>query len=280
MPPAESRTGPGRLGWKARPRRPQPPETVPPPRPEPETPLRYLFVVAYGRSGSTLVQGLLNTLPRTLVRGENNLYILPLYRAMASARDFKRKYGQGTTRPTSAFYGLPSLRPAHFAESTRDLVVAQLLGRARRADFDVVGFKEVRWQRIRKGEQADFFDFMDEAFPGAQYVLNQRNFEDVAGSGFWQGREPGAVRHSVGRVEQIHEHLRSTRPDRVFDTRYELFTALEDDDAVEKQLRGLAEFVVGTCDETLLRAMRNTLTVGHGPHPFGTSRGRRKPRPR
>jgi hypothetical protein len=235
--------------------------------------------VAYGRSGSTLVQGLLNTLPRTLVRGENNLYILPLYRAMASARDFKRKYGRGTTRPTSAFYGLPALRPAHFADSTRDLVVKQLLGNARRADFDVVGFKEVRWQRVRKHEEAGFFDFMDKAFPGAQYVLNHRNLEDVAGSGFWQGLQPGAVRHAVRRTEHIQEHLRSTRPDRVFDTRYELLTAQDDDDAVEKQLRGLAEFVVGSCDEALVGAMRKTLAVGHGPNPFGTSRGRRrKPR--
>jgi hypothetical protein len=280
MPPAESRSGPGRLDWKARLRRPQPPEPVPPPpRPGPPGALRYVFVVTYGRSGSTLVQGLLNTIPRTLVRGENNFYILPLYRAMAAAQQVKRRYGRGSSNPTSAFYGLHALRPADFAEFTGDLVVKQLLGETPGTDLDVVGFKEVRWQRIRKAEQADFFDFMDAAFPGAQYVLNQRKFEDVAGSGFWQGREPGAVRHSVGRVEQIHEHLRSTRPDRVFDTRYELLTAQEDDDAVEKQLRGLAEFVVGSCDEALLAAMRNTLSVGHGPHPFGASRGRRKRQP-
>ena len=35
----------------------------------------YVFVVTYGRSGSTLVQGMLNTMPRTLVRGEHALSI-------------------------------------------------------------------------------------------------------------------------------------------------------------------------------------------------------------
>ena len=34
----------------------------------------YVFVVTYGRTGSTLVQVLLNTLPRTLVRSENGMF--------------------------------------------------------------------------------------------------------------------------------------------------------------------------------------------------------------
>ena len=279
MPPALSRPGPRGLGWKARLRRRRPKRSPFPSRLDPDAPLRYLFVVACGRSGSTLVQGLLNTLPRTLVRGENNLYILPLYRAMASTRDFKRKYGRDTTRPTSAFYGLPALRPEDFADFTGEFVVKQLLGDVPRSEVDVVGFKEVRWHRVRPEEERDFFDFMDHAFPGAQYVLNHRRLEDVAASGFWQGRKPGAVRYAVWRTEQLQDHLRATRPDRVFDTRYELLTARNDDGAVEKQLRGLAEFVVGSGDDSLFQAMRTTLKVAHGPHPFGASRvGRRRPR--
>jgi Sulfotransferase family len=234
-------------------------------------PLRYLFVLAYGRSGSTLVQGLLNTIPRTLVRGENNLFILPIFRSMVSARAFQQKYGKGTIRPTSAFFGLPDLRPDVFADVTRDLVVKQLLGSVRHYEVDVIGFKEVRWNRIREDEQGDFFDFMDRAFPGAQYVLNQRNVEDVARSGFWRGQMPEAARNAVRRVEEIHEHLRITRPERILDIRYEQLTG-DDESASEKQLRALAEFVVGSCDEELLAAMRKTLAVGHGPNPFGRSR--------
>ena len=68
---------------------------------------QYVFVVTYGRSGSTLTQGMLNTLPRTLVRGENNLYLLPLYRAYNGLKTFAEKFaGAGAAKPTSAFYGL------------------------------------------------------------------------------------------------------------------------------------------------------------------------------
>jgi hypothetical protein len=232
-----------------------------------EPPLRFVFVVTYGRSGSTLVQGLLNVLPRTLVRGENNFYIFSLYEAMVHARGFRRQFGkQRNERPTSAFYGLWSLQPGHFDDLTRDLVVKQLLGATERRDVDVIGFKEIRWNQIDSDAQVDFFDFMDRAFPGAQYVLNRRNHGDVKASDFWRGRRPEEFVEIVSRIEEIQNFLRTTRPDRVYDTQYELLTGA-DDSAVEKQLRGLAEFVTGSCDDALLAELRDTLTVGHGPHP-------------
>jgi hypothetical protein len=235
-------------------------------------PLRYIFVVTYGRSGSTLVQGLLNTLPRTLVRGENNFYILSLYQAMVRVRTVKRKYGgPRSTRSASAFYGLPSLRLSDFADFTRHLVVRPLLGDAKRSQVDVVGFKEIRWDQVSREAQADFFDFMDDAFPAAQYVLNRRNHDDVRTSDFWRGRASEVFVDTVTRIEEIQEFLRVTRPDRVYDVEYEVLTGA-DDSASEKQLRGLAEFVTGSCDDVLLAALRSTLAVGHGPKPFGASR--------
>jgi Sulfotransferase family len=245
--------------------------------PKPD-PLRFVFVVAYGRSGSTLVQGLLNALPRVLVRGENNFYVLPIYQSMVLARRFRRRYhGPGSNDITSAFYGVNGVRPADFAAFARDLVVKQLLGEEARRRLDVIGFKEVRWHHIGADEEADFFDFMDLAFPGAQYVLNERDHQSVVTSGFWRRSDPGEVVHAVTRTEEIHGYLRATRPERVYDTRFEVLTG-DDDAAVEKQLRGLAEFVVGTCDDAVLAAMRETLTVGHGPRPFGASRRRRRRR--
>ena len=41
--------------------------------------LGYVFVMTYGRSGSTLLMGLLNTIPGYLVRGENDDALRYLY---------------------------------------------------------------------------------------------------------------------------------------------------------------------------------------------------------
>lgn len=244
-------------------------------RPQPR-PLRHVFVVTYGRSGSTLVQGLLNTMPRVLVRGENSLYVLPLYRACAQAMAFRELHQRH--RPgqvSSAFYGLRSVRRQRFVQATRRLVTDTLLGDVSRRDVDVLGFKEVLWHQVRPEETAGFFDFLDSAFPGARYVLNQRTHEHVASSGFWQKHDSQEVFAAIERVEEIQAFLRESRPERVLDTRYELITS-EDREVSDAQLRRLAEFAVGRCDEELLGELRETLRTGHGPYAFGASHGRRK----
>lgn len=239
---------------------------------------RYVFVVTYGRSGSTLVQGLLNTLPRVLMRGENGFYLLPLFHAMASVDGFRHTHLRHHPRAqNSAFYGLHVIKPRSFVTMTRTLVTGHLLGRVDPQSVDVLGFKEVLWYRVQPAETGPFFDFLDRAFPGCLYVLNEREHARVVGSGFWQAKDEGTVLEAIERVEDIQGFLRRTRPERTLDVRYELLTS--DDPAVsEAQLKSLAEFVHGSCDDHLLETMRGTLEIGHGPYPFGTSRNRRERR--
>jgi len=245
-----------------------------------EHPLQFVFVVTYGRSGSTLLQGLLNTLPRVLVRGENGLYVLPIYRACAQAMAFRERHKRH--RPgqvTSAFYGLRSVRRPRFVRATRTLVTETLLGPVPRDQLDVIGFKEVRWDEIRPEETEGFFGFMDSAFPGARYILNQRAHDRVAASGFWQDHDTDQVFAALERVEDIQAYLRRSRPGRILDTTYEQITSA--DEAVSRaELRAIAEFVVGSCDDILLDTLQETLRGAYGPHAFGASHGRRERRER
>lgn len=239
---------------------------------------RYVFVVTYGRSGSTLIQGLLNALPRTLVRGENNFYVLHLYRAWADLRAFRELHLKHNPRANhSAFYGLHEIRPASLVRTTHDLLTEHMLGSVRPRQVDVLGFKEVLWHRVTEEEVADFFDFLDRAFPDCRFVLNQRDHAAVVGSGFWQDQDREEVMSAIRSVEKIQEHLRETRPDRVLDLHYEQVTS-DDPATSDAQLRAISEFVTGTCEESTMDAMRTTLSTGHGPFPFGKSRGRRERR--
>ncbi len=234
----------------------------------------YVFVVTYGRSGSTLVQGLVNSLPRTLMRGENNLYVYPLFEASVLATEFRDKHeNHGIRKETSAFYGLGGIDEQAFAAAARDLVTSQLLGEEAGSSVDTIGFKEVLWHRVPAGQTAAFFEFMDRAFPDAKYVLNGRSHDDVVGSGFWQTGTEDDARAAISRVEEIQAFLRESRPERCFDTVYETLTGGEGP-ARDDMLRELATFVTGACDEALLQKLQATLTVGHGPNPFGASRGR------
>jgi hypothetical protein len=231
---------------------------------------RYVFVVAYGRSGSTLVQGLLNTLPRTVVAGENNFYVLPIYRALASVREFRHEHKRhGIKDPTSAFYRLGRNGRGPFVQAMNRIVTAGILGNDKKS-YDVIGFKEVRWFRIEPEETEGFFAAMDEAFPGARYVLNSRNPEQVVKSGFWSRVDQHEALATIERTAAIQEYLRESRPDRTLDVPYE---DLVDPDRAEERLRLMAEFVTGRppSDELLGRLLEK-LSVGHGPRPFGERR--------
>jgi hypothetical protein len=240
---------------------------------QPTTLPRFTFVVTYGRSGSTLVQGLLNTMPGGLVRGENNLFILQLFRSWSALRDFNKKYAglAGERGVQSAFYGIDEFRPNEFADAVRDLVLPQLYGSVDPAEVDVLGFKEVLWHRIRPKETAAFFEFFDKVFPDAHYILHRRAHEDVSTSGFWRKQDPDDVTRALHRVERIQDRLRESRPERTHDTHYERLTS-DDPAVVKEELRGLAEFVLGSCDDALLAKLRETLGVGFGPKPFGRSK--------
>lgn len=234
---------------------------------------RFTFVVTYGRSGSTLVQGLLNALPGGLVRGENNLFVLPLYRSWSQLRDYHRRYGKlaGERGVQSAFYGIDEFSADAFAESVRELVMRQLYGSADPASVEVLGFKEVAWHRVRPKEGPAFFTFLDQVFPDARYVLHRRTHENVTASGFWRREDPDSVDKALRRVEALQDRLRETRPERTHDTRYERLTS-DDPAVVDDELRGLAEFVLGHCDDPVLDRLRETLSVGFGPNPFGGSK--------
>jgi hypothetical protein len=229
---------------------------------------RYVFVVTYGRSGSTLVQGLLNVFPRVLVRGENDLYVLDLYRALARLRAFRELHGdQGSRNVVSAFYGLKAIRRSAFMQAMNDVVTTGVVGNLDAGDYDVLGFKEVVWHRIEPDETAAFFDTMDKAFPGVRYVLNTRDVERVLGSGFWRDADTDEARRLIDRVVDVQEHLRATRPDRVHDVRYEELTGA--DPAVRDDVvRRLGEFVTGSpVSPAVLERAREVLATGHGPFP-------------
>jgi hypothetical protein len=236
----------------------------------------YVFVVTYGRTGSTLVQGLLNALPRTLVRGENGMFHVHQWRAAEAAVSVaERNMGSRPRQPTSAFYGGHLLGMARFVESSRAFTKELLLGRKRARAFDRLGFKEVRWHEIGADETEAFFAWFEQVFPGARYVLNTRDPEQTAGSGFWQRLDRDEAVQKMMRVREIQDFLRHTRPDRVVDTHYEVITG-DDTGASDAELAQLAGFVTGKpCDKKLLATLRTVLATGHGPNPFGASRGRR-----
>jgi hypothetical protein len=246
---------PGRRSEETTPPRPARPAAPPAPTP--------LFVVTYGRSGSTLVQGILNALPRTLVRGENGFFVLELFRATARATAFAdnhRKHGARNT--TSAFFGVHGLRRNVFVTQLRRLMLKTLLAEQDASGVDRLGFKEVLWHEIEPEETEAFFDWFERVFPDARYLLHTRDREALPSSGFWRFEDADSVYAKVDRTVEIQGYLATTRPERVLATSYERLT---DPERRDEELRAIATFATGGCDDEQVAALREVLDMRHGP---------------
>ena len=148
--------------------------------------LEFLTVVTYGRTGSTVLQSALNSLPGVLVRGEN-------YGALRGLRDYVQSVA-GTAdrhhagRPDHPWYGSARLEPATVVASLREHVVSTLL-RPRR-DTRIVGFKEIRYEPGHFPDYdvlLDYLLFLNTLLPGMRYLVNVRDAQEAGRSGWWPG---------------------------------------------------------------------------------------------
>jgi hypothetical protein len=168
-----------------------------------ETGMRYLFVVTYGRSGSTLLQGLLTSIPGYLVRGENGgaaYQLFELHRQLAALRD---KHGHAPFA-TSPWYGIGGYADEIAYASIRQFMLATLI--RPEPDSRVVGFKEIRWPDETLSE---YVEFLRQVFPGARFVVNTRDHSQVTQSKWWT-RQPDAAQalaEAEGRLMSLEESL-------------------------------------------------------------------------
>ena len=144
--------------------------------------LGYVFVMTYGRSGSTLLMGLLNTIPGYLIRGENDDALRFLYDFHRTCVERSNFWPVERVRMrTDPFYGIGDFPPAASIAGTRRLAVETLL--RPKADTRVTGFKEIRWWR--HDDLDAYVAWLREVFPGARFLVNTRSHAAVLKSKWW-----------------------------------------------------------------------------------------------
>src|SRR5699024_10809393 len=182
--------------------------------------LGYTFIVTYGRSGSTLLQGILSSTPGWLIRGENDDALRPLYEFHRNAVEGRAKRtGTEARNVTDAWFGMEDFPTAGSLRHIRALALATVL--RPEDDTRVVGFKEIRW-RLHDG-LVEYADFLRQVFPGARCVVNTRRLEDVAESKWWAELvDPiGTLTEYEKRIMTLHKHL----GDDAFLVRYDDYVA-------------------------------------------------------
>jgi len=164
-----------------------------------------LFVITYGRSGSTLLQGILNSIDGYLIRGENNSTLYEIFRTY-HALDYGRfHYGQDRRHTYDPWYGMDRVDPIAFLEKLLDAFHEEVL--KPEPKHRVVGFKEIRYGALYIEKDEDYFEylaFLRRFFPGSAFIFNERDLDATSKDGWW-GEDPNSMAHLEMALERMRK---------------------------------------------------------------------------
>ena len=150
---------------------------------------RSVYVVTYGRSGSTLLTRWLSTLPGFNIKGENCLFMIPAFECearLSSAMHYKspggfRWIGDGPKNPWNGAGGLSLER---WRRDISNAILEQLYPR----DLipHTIGFKEIRWHSIAEDDRERQLDWLCSLRSPGAVIFLFRDLDEVMNSGWWR----------------------------------------------------------------------------------------------
>jgi hypothetical protein len=204
--------------------------------------LSYVFVVTYGRSGSTLLSGILNSIPGYLIRGENRDALHHLFLFHRTLAIEKQRLGPTLGRQrTHPFFGMSDVPLGRSIEGIRQLVLDTVL--RPKDDTRVTGFKEIRWYQP---DLEEYVAWLRDVFPGARFLVNTRDNEAVLRSGWWAEGDHAA---GLAAAEAGILRLAGSLGDAAYHVHYDDYAA--DPSA----LRGMFDWLGEPFDEDAVRAV-------------------------
>lgn len=115
-----------------------------------------IFIVAHGRSGSTLLMNLLNSNKNICIRGENKNTLLGIFRSYINAKKAKSEFGFSlSSKPTMPWFGIQNINEIAYAKDLVKSFIKNILRPPN--DSTIIGFKEIRYS-------TDFFMSAEEWF--------------------------------------------------------------------------------------------------------------------
>lgn len=177
-----------------------------------------LFIVTYGRSGSTVLQNLLLTIPGAHITGENHNALAPLWQTVRRARKARAVWGKKTQPPTHPWYGADQIAADRLAERLVDAFVEEVLHPPAGARW--IGFKEIRYNALGNDLEG-YLDFMGRFFKNPHFIFNTRRAEDVAKSAWWKDRKREDIVKMVETMDARFQAYAEAHPETSHQIRYD-----------------------------------------------------------
>lgn len=200
----------------------------------------YVFILTYGRSGSTLLMSIINSSPECIVRGENGGALYALFESYRRIKEGQIGREMTSQRATSPWWGIAEVSLDEYARDLGQTLTRHIIRPS--SEHRICGFKEIRFSQRDAPDLKGYLDFLRTAFPSVKIIFNHRRLEDVSKSKWW-AQKPDALQE-LNAIDQRFREFPSS--DSVFHFSYD--RCLADRTHVQE----LFSFLGVTYDVTLL----------------------------
>lgn len=210
----------------------------------------FVFVVTHGRSGSTLLNGVLNSIPGYRIMGENNnavyqLYLFDRHMTQAYENSVYNQMQNHLIGPRNMWWN--DYSQSQLSIDLRD-VLCHLFDPY--DDHDVTGFKEIRWYAIPDLPQ--YLHWLHDV-TGCRFIHLTRNLDDVLQSEWFQD-DPGNWRRTLTGFNHLVTRNMEMHPEQPW-------YSLSYEEMTQGHLQGLYRFLGVKYDE---QRIRDVLALPHG----------------
>jgi hypothetical protein len=191
--------------------------------------MRSVYVVTYGRSGSTLITGYLSRLPGFNLRGENCLFPYFAYKTEKHIHVTRRLNFTNSNNQSHPWYGQNHLNSKRFNSDFKNIFLNQLYPNM----FipKTIGFKEIRYHKlVEDSDFAPMLDWLRELRAPGAIVFMFRDLDKVMTSGWWAKLKPEEAAQTRKKLEHFERQSRdyaAANPDNSIIVTYERFTTDE-----------------------------------------------------
>lgn len=172
---------------------------------------KYVFIVTYGRSGSTLLQTIVNSLPGSQIHGENMGVPFKLALAYKNAKIMTAEHTGPRSRDSVwPWYGADNMNVEKLGWNCAQIVYDNCL--APPESTRISGFKAIRWQ-TEGNDLVASLDFLADHFKPSYFLFNIRNAEATSISGEWNDMPKKVAMDDITRMRNELIEIAAQRAD-------------------------------------------------------------------
>ncbi len=177
---------------------------------------KFILICATGRSASTTLQRIINTIPDSNITGEKHGAIEDLllcYKNIKKTNEFTPKINQDSVHSTEFFNYQQiidyNIKPAwyncyHFEDVKENIKKSIVSILSNNNEFSILGYKEIRWK-----DKIELLNEFVELFPNTKIIIHLRDdLENQIKSGWWS-QDSNSLNTLEENNEQFIEYTRS-----------------------------------------------------------------------